>query len=264
MRCPSAPLLDLALIIMARKSPKAFLENHDLEYLSEPVVFETTPDFNKYLCCCGILACCSTFLTSAFICPVSTFCPCQLLKYHELKLQKDAVKFKYASNDCCCHIAETQRTVPLEKIQDVSLHEDWVMTCCGLKQLRIETAGQGTEGPEIAAAFLKFPDQARDCVQLAVKLHQGATTSGPKTQLMMRGAGTLLETRIEQLNQLVDLGVMSVQKAGEVRVAVLAADFDVTARLVEADGLVKKGLMTPKELDALRDRLLSRVMSSLD
>lgn len=31
------------------------------------------------------------------------------------------VQVSTANNDCCCHIASTLKTVPLEKVQDVEL-----------------------------------------------------------------------------------------------------------------------------------------------
>ena len=45
----------------------------------------------------------------------------QNINTYFIQLNKDVVKFSDAGNDCCMHIASTQRTVPLEKIQDVEL-----------------------------------------------------------------------------------------------------------------------------------------------
>lgn len=52
-----------------------------------------------------------------------------------LQLDKDAVQLNSASNDCCCHIASSVKTVPLEKIQDVELSKDWVQSIFGLQMV---------------------------------------------------------------------------------------------------------------------------------
>lgn len=52
------------------------------------------------------------------------------------QLDKDAVQLNSASNDCCCHIATSKKTVPLEKVQDVELNKDWIHIIFGLQQVR--------------------------------------------------------------------------------------------------------------------------------
>ena len=49
-------------------------------------------------------------------------CPHSLLLLEKkTKLDRDAVRFSSAANDCCFHIAKVQKTVPLQVIQDVQL-----------------------------------------------------------------------------------------------------------------------------------------------
>lgn len=52
------------------------------------------------------------------------------------QLTKDSIKVSWADNDCCCHVAQQQKTVPLEKVQDVEFSESWLLTCFGLKAVR--------------------------------------------------------------------------------------------------------------------------------
>lgn len=40
-------------------------------------------------------------------------------------------------NDFCCHIAKSQKSVPLQKVQDVELVENCCLTCFGLKQVSL-------------------------------------------------------------------------------------------------------------------------------
>lgn len=254
------------LPLISDKNMQSFLRNQDLEYLDTPLVFEKNPSFVNFLASVGIGKCLVSSLATAFACPIGTFCPSRLYDHFELELHKDSVKFKYAENDCCFHIADSQRTVPLEKVQDVSLNENWVLTCCGLKQLKIETAGQGTIGSEVSAAFLKNPEQARDCVQLAVKLRQGlapaaagALTVGPPAEVMNRSAKPRLEGRLQQLSKLVELGIIPAQQASDIKVAVLVADLDITELLLEAVVMAKRELMTANEVTSLRDKLVLKI-----
>jgi hypothetical protein len=72
---------------------------------------------------------------TAIFCPIGTFAPFTLFNNFGLKLDKDSVKINTAVNDFCCHVANTQKTVPLDKIQDVELQENCCLTLFGLKQV---------------------------------------------------------------------------------------------------------------------------------
>jgi hypothetical protein len=52
-----------------------------------------------------------------------------------LQMDSEVIKATTAVNDCCCHIAVTTRSVPLEKVQDVALSSDCVHTCFGLQRV---------------------------------------------------------------------------------------------------------------------------------
>ena len=49
-------------------------------------------------------------------------CPHSLLLLEKkTKLDRDAVRFSSAANDCCFHIAKTHKSILLSNIQDVQL-----------------------------------------------------------------------------------------------------------------------------------------------
>lgn len=52
-----------------------------------------------------------------------------------MQLGSDSLKYSTATNDCCCHIAYEQKTVPLDKIQDVELQTDCLLSCFDLKKV---------------------------------------------------------------------------------------------------------------------------------
>merc|ERR1719321_2497514 len=47
---------------------------------------------------------------------------------------------------CCCLWGHEQKYIPLDKIQDITIHQSWLMGRFGVHKVVVETAGQG--GPQ--------------------------------------------------------------------------------------------------------------------
>jgi hypothetical protein len=195
-----------------------------------------------------------------------TFCPCITFKHFSLRLDSDSVQLSSAANDCCCHVAESTKSVPLEKITDVELQETCLHTCFGLKAINVQTAGSSTPGPEVAAGFLLEPEKARQAIQLAAKLHRQrmpyGTSAAPPAQLggMQRGLGAAqLSQRLQALEQLVAQGALSREEAAALKVPVLAAEHDPTQRLAEAKDLQDRGLLSADEYASLKAKLVNQI-----
>lgn len=63
------------------------------------------------------------------------------------------------------HLSRTERTIPLDKIQDLSLHTGPLLNYLGLCKLKIETAGQSSKGgSEADLTGLVNPEFFRDRV----------------------------------------------------------------------------------------------------
>ena len=75
------------------------------------------------------------------LCPVILFKPGEVIKHFSLKLDADQLTFNSAFNDCCWHIAISQQTIPLDKIQDVQLQGGCLQTLFHLKDVKVQTAG---------------------------------------------------------------------------------------------------------------------------
>lgn len=155
-----------------------FLQQEDLSVLADkPIVFAKTRKFNQLQLCCGWTNCLASMGMTLLCNPIATCAPSVMFPEYQLTLDAHSVKYSNAYNDCCCHVATSQKVVPLEKIQDVELQEAWYQTCFGLKQVNVQTAGQGGMGAEVEAAFLTAPEAARDAIQRAAKLHRAAATA---------------------------------------------------------------------------------------
>jgi hypothetical protein len=100
---------------------RAFLAMKSLAELEKPVAFEKDGAFNTYACVLAQVGNLSAACVPALLCPIGTCAPCVMFKHYSLEVDHDAVSFSTAANDCCCHIAKTQKTVPLQVIQDVQL-----------------------------------------------------------------------------------------------------------------------------------------------
>ncbi|GAX80457.1 hypothetical protein CEUSTIGMA_g7896.t1 [Chlamydomonas eustigma] len=209
----------------------------DTEELLKPLNFEKTPKFSSYITCLSwIGALASTGLTCC--CPLILFTPEHVTKHYALKLDADALVFHSAYNDCCCHVAVSQQTLPLDKIQDVQLQEGCLQTCFGLKDVRVQTAGMNQAGtPDVSTAFLAYPEKAREAIQLAIKLSKKRMLTVP-----------------QQENS-----VLTASEATSMRVKVLAADQDLTLRLSDAERLHSQGLLTKEDFDDLRVAIIAQL-----
>lgn len=176
------------------------------------------------------------------------------------QLNYDSVQFEAAANDCCFHIAKTQKMLPLEKIQDVQLTTGCCETCFGLQTVRVETAA-GAGMPEVFAPFLKDPQRAREALQVAVRAYRSAPGVQPGMSRSGGGGGGL-QGRLQRLDRLVDSGALSKQEAADMRVGVLAAEQDPTPLLLEAVQLRDSHLITPAEFERLIAKLASRAKAS--
>ncbi len=122
-----------------------------------------------------------TYGLTACFCPLQMFAPQRVTRHYALKLDNDSLVFHSARNDCCCHIAESQQTLPLDKIQDVQLQGGCLQTCFGLKDVRVQTAGVNQAGtPDVATAFLAYPEKTREAIQLAVRLSKKKGMAAPQ------------------------------------------------------------------------------------
>lgn len=181
------------------------------------------------------------------------------------------VRFNSARNDLCCHIATTSKAVPLDKIQDVEVNKNAILTCFGLKSLNIQTAGQGGGPmPEVSATFLQNPEQVRDAIQLAAKLAKQQAAGAPQQAAGMSrsnnaasssGAGTLL-SRLQRLKGLVDHQVLTEAEADAIQAQVLGAESDPLARLVEAAQLMDLKQLSAQEFEAVKAVILRRLMAA--
>lgn len=124
-----------------------FIDTHDLV---KPLSFPKTDKFTQYLNCGAWMGALASWGISCF-CPVILFRPSQVTQHYALKLDADSVVFHSAFNDCCCHIAVSQQTIPLSAIQDVQLQSGCLQTCFGLKEVRVQTAGVNQAGEHLHA-----------------------------------------------------------------------------------------------------------------
>lgn len=250
-------------LVMDKERLKEFLETQDLSVLEKPIKFERNQGFTSYQCCLGGCMCLSSWGITAFFCPIATFCPGTLYKHFGLELHKDSVKLDTATNDCCCHVAVSQKTVPMEKIQDVELQENWMQTMFGLKQLNVQTAGQGGIGAEIMAAFLDNPEESRDAIQLGVRLYRArmdAQRMAPPQQatVQRQDPSSTLSSRLDALEKLVERGVLTADEAGSVKVKVLAAEHNCLTRLKEAADLYDQRRLSQEDFALLKGLLLKQ------
>lgn len=245
--------------------------------LEKPLLFERNDSkFKQLLCCQAATMSLLTGCITAFFVPVASFCPFTYADQYSLRLDKDALTFQGAQNDCCCHIAKTLKTVPLEKVQDVELQSNCLLSCFGLKAVNVQTAGQGSIAPEISATFLKSPEKVREAIRLAVKLHnqQGGGQAG-----MLRapvaawgevsaapGAtkGCGMAQRLQDLEGLVSRGVLSRTEADGLKVCVLAArDGLWLARLAEAADLRDRTSLNSFEFEQLKASLVAQLKAAV-
>lgn len=57
-----------------------------------------------------------------------------------------------------------EKSIPLEKITDLAIYQGWIMRRFGLKGIRVETAGQSSEGALVSVVGIDTVDEFRDAV----------------------------------------------------------------------------------------------------
>ncbi|KAG1656640.1 hypothetical protein FOA52_008864 [Chlamydomonas sp. UWO 241] len=224
---------------------QAFIAGDSLD-LPRPLAFAKTPSYDTAFTWSSWCMVVSTCGMSGF-CPISLFCPSKVTSQMALRLKDDSIVLEGAVNDCCFHVAKSKKTVPLGKVQDVQLQEGCLETIFGLKRLMVETAGMnGPNGePEIVATFVANPDLAAEALRHAVKLwRKGARSAPGQAPGMSREGG---------------MKVLTSAEATSSRAAVLAAADDVTLKLAEAFQLASQNLLSPQDLDAVKDMLLAQL-----
>lgn len=105
------------LTLSAMERLQRFVETEDEAWLEKPILLEKEGRYTRFQCCLGALQCVGTWGVSALFCPIGTCAPWTTFPHFSLRLDKDSVQLSSAVNDCCCHVASTQKTVPLEKVQ---------------------------------------------------------------------------------------------------------------------------------------------------
>jgi hypothetical protein len=110
--CPKSNLSSLAAVIMSYTAPlnaplpaeamQRFIETEDITCLEKPLLFERNDRQFKKLQCCQAAA--VTLMTCGMtlpFMPVASLCPTTYADQFSLKLDKDALTFQAANNDCC-------------------------------------------------------------------------------------------------------------------------------------------------------------------
>jgi hypothetical protein len=133
-------------------------------------------------------------------------------------------------------------------------------------QINIQTAGQGSQGAEVQAAFLRDPEAAQRALRLAVKLAQAGPSDAPApAQGMSRGSpsGQGLRQRLQRLDLLLAQQLLTGDEVARVRLAVLQAEEDLTLKLVGASELLRDGLISQLDFAQLKAGWLARATDGL-
>lgn len=79
-----------------------FIETEDMTCLEKPLLFEKNlQGFKKFQCCQAAALVLTTLGMTVPVVPIATCCPYTYADKYSLKLDKDAITFEYAMNDCC-------------------------------------------------------------------------------------------------------------------------------------------------------------------
>lgn len=130
-----------ALHSVTPMSNQTFQETFDVEF---------DPAGENFMCC-GLCFdfCCSCI---GILCVPCT--PCFAAKIWQGQSCKvDRARINYKSG----WLNKNDKTIPLDRIQDININQTWVMRCFGISNVNLETAGSGN------------PDGAPEAVLIAVK-----------------------------------------------------------------------------------------------
>jgi hypothetical protein len=79
-----------------------FIETEDMACLEKPLLFEREDtQFRKMLCCQAAVLSIMSFGMTIPCVPISSCCPYKFADQYSLRLDKDALTFQAAQNDCC-------------------------------------------------------------------------------------------------------------------------------------------------------------------
>jgi hypothetical protein len=87
---------------MQAAAMQRFIETEDTSCLDKPLIFERNDSqFKKLMCCNATMA---TALTTCLVvpfAPIASCCPYTYADQFSLRLDRDALTFQAANNDCC-------------------------------------------------------------------------------------------------------------------------------------------------------------------
>merc|ERR1712054_713829 len=121
----------------------------------------------KYKCAAVSCLLCTTVGGIPFIPCVACCYPAIKKSVASQRLTLGEHSLFYSSNTyCCCgpcsvNCNTSEQQVPLDKLQDLRLQQNWCARLCGIWQMSMETAGQAGNqaGPELAFVGLNDPRQ---------------------------------------------------------------------------------------------------------
>ena len=170
-----------------------------------------TENYKRYLFCCGI----TQAISSLCLCP-SCLLVNQIYEGSDTYLSQDGVHVTQLTNDCCCHLAKQQVTIPFDKITDVQLNTNCCFDLCGLQLLDIQTAG--APYPEGRILFVDDVSAYREKI-LEMKREGyiggggggGNFTSGPKNMQMREDNIQAMSPvqKLRVLKEYLDLGILT-------------------------------------------------------
>ncbi|PSC71484.1 COBW domain-containing 1-like [Micractinium conductrix] len=183
--------------------------------------------------------------------PRAMCAPRTLIQYSEFKLDNEALHISTPVNDCCWHVNTVKQTVPLDRIQDVTLSQGCCEAKFGLHSVMLNWLAQ----PELAAEAIK---------KAARQQKQAALAAPMQAAGMARNApgGAALSSRLARLEGLVAAGRLTAEEAAGARVKVLTAAEDPTQPIAEAAGLLDRGAISAAEYAAIKAQWLSAAAAS--
>jgi hypothetical protein len=194
--------------------------------VDEEVLYHPQKSRN-YLC---YLRCVGTCQAAGSLC----FCPACLLaneifEQSDTFLSQDGVHVNTVENDCCCHLASRQITIPFDKITDVQLNSNCCFDLFGVHLLEIQTAGA-----PIAEGRILFVDDVETYREkiLEMKRNPGSggvsafSGGGPKGMLMKEENVQSMSPiqKIRTLKEFADLGILTQQEYETLSQKVMMSD----------------------------------------
>jgi len=237
-----------------------FLASETLDLLAEsPIEAEKDENFKSMAwCLTGFLS-----LVSGCFIPIvmpSICCIESIFEQSYLRLTDNSVEFSQPLPNLCA-LAQTKRTVKLDKITDVTIEDDCAMQCFGLKKVIVQTAGTGGVGAGanlsgVQAMFLKEPEKWKDAINHAQTIY-----NAPEAQCMAAVSATTksMEGRVSRLSLLMKLNLFKRYQdedfndiSSSFRVStsgLLLHETDYTSKLLALASLRDSGKIQPQLLE---------------